>query len=51
MYIIVDIQQTYTNNDKHNIIYTSTPISTKLHTLKPLIYQRLSRLHYIQYTY
>lgn len=50
MYIIVDIQQTYTYNDKHNIIDTSTPISTIMHTLKPLIYQRLSRLHYIDYT-
>ena len=51
MYIIVDIQQTYTYNDKHTLILTSTPISTIMYTLKPLMYQRLSRLHYIQYTY
>lgn len=38
MYIIVETQQTYTNNNKHNIILTSTPISTNMHTLKPLIY-------------
>ena len=50
MYIIVETQQTYTNNNKHNIIDTSTYISTIMYTLKPLIYQRLSRLHYIQYT-
>lgn len=51
MYIIVETQQTYTNNDKHNIIDTSTPISTIMYTPQPLIYQRCKHLTHLQYTY